>query len=96
MLKAATFQGNNSVWQLSGEAAVSMRTEGAVSANVTFLGFFLSCLPCLNINGLSAHIKDLKHSTSTMEDIHRRHKTSKIDKWQIMTVSRSLVLGLSY
>lgn len=40
MLKAATFQGNNSVWQLSGEAAVSMRTEGAVSANVTFLGFF--------------------------------------------------------
>lgn len=29
MLKAAAFQGNDSAWQLSGEAAVSMRTEGA-------------------------------------------------------------------
>lgn len=95
MLKAAAFQGDDSVWLPSGEAAVSMRTEGAVSANVTFF-YFLSCLLCIDINGLSAHIKDLNHSASTLEDIHPWHKTSKIDKCQIMTVSRSLVLELNY
>lgn len=71
-----------------------MRAEGAVSANVTFL--FLSCLLCLNINGLSAHIEDLKHLTSAMEDIHPRHKPSETDKCQIMSVSRSLVSELNY